>query len=209
MSSIERGSEQDKPWVPNWKKWAAFIDARLPDAVALSCNIEPDIVRAFGDSLLGQRVDPLDVDSIRAMDAASYVARVLPEELQSEFIRRLEIAINHVEAKRLVTAFGSIEGSLRLSDFAQWARGVGMALPPEFPAPARPKKPDPLNTKERTTLLVVIGALARKAGIDVEKPTTAAKAIVNALQEMGVQIGQRTVEECLKEIPDALDRKGY
>lgn len=65
-----------------------------------------------------------------------------------------------------------------------------------------------LGERERATLLTIIAALAEKAGIDVSKPSRAALAIEALTIEKGARVAARTVEEHLKHIPDALERKG-
>lgn len=65
-----------------------------------------------------------------------------------------------------------------------------------------------LATRERTTLLTVIALLAGEAKVDWRKPTKAAELILTLADTAGVSLGQRTVEEHLKKIPDALERSG-
>lgn len=65
-----------------------------------------------------------------------------------------------------------------------------------------------LSTKERTTLYTIIGLLAKEAKIDYSQPSAAAAVIKAAADLAGIDIGQRTIEEHLKKIPDALERRG-
>lgn len=65
-----------------------------------------------------------------------------------------------------------------------------------------------VTTKERTTLLTIVALLAKEAKIDLTRPSKAAATIVEIAQIEGYQIGQRTIEEHLKKIPDALQRRG-
>lgn len=64
-----------------------------------------------------------------------------------------------------------------------------------------------LGRRERATLLTIIAALAKAAKIDIEKPSKAASTIENLTTEMGARVAARTVEEHLKNIPDALERR--
>ncbi len=66
----------------------------------------------------------------------------------------------------------------------------------------------PVTTKERTTLLTLIGLLAEEAKIDYSRPSKAASTIASLAEIKGVQIAQRTIEEYLKKIPDALEKRG-
>jgi hypothetical protein len=66
----------------------------------------------------------------------------------------------------------------------------------------------PVEARERTTLLVIIAALARKAGLDVFKSWRASQDIEALTSELGARISARTVSDYLKRIPDALERRG-
>jgi len=65
----------------------------------------------------------------------------------------------------------------------------------------------PVARRERTTLLLIIAALAKLARIDVAKPTSAAVAIESETVRMGTRVAARTIEEHLKRIPEAIDNK--
>ena len=65
----------------------------------------------------------------------------------------------------------------------------------------------PIGQRERTTLLVIIAALAKLARIDVSKPSSAASAIESQTAEMGVRIAARTIENHLNRIAEALDSR--
>lgn len=64
-----------------------------------------------------------------------------------------------------------------------------------------------VGTRERSTLLTVIAALAKKSGIDVLKPSTAGEAIEALTTELGARVSARTIEDHLKRIPDAVERR--
>ena len=66
----------------------------------------------------------------------------------------------------------------------------------------------PLDSRERTTLLVIMAALARGAGIDLAQPSKAAMQIEALTTELEARVAGRTIEEHLKRIPDALERRG-
>jgi hypothetical protein len=66
----------------------------------------------------------------------------------------------------------------------------------------------PLGQRERANLLAIIAALAEHAGIDVSKPSKAGLTIENLTIAKGARVAGRTVEDYLKRIPDALERKG-
>ena len=62
----------------------------------------------------------------------------------------------------------------------------------------------PLELRERTTLLVIIAALAKMAEIDLKKPSKAAAAIESETALMGARVSERTVLNHLNRIPTAL-----
>lgn len=66
----------------------------------------------------------------------------------------------------------------------------------------------PLGTRERTTLLVVIAGLAEAAGIDLSKPSKAGEMIETLTMEVGARVSARTIEDLVKRIPDAIERRG-
>jgi hypothetical protein len=75
---------------------------------------------------------------------------------------------------------------------------------------ARLSEPDqtaekPLKQRERTTLLVIIAALAELPKIDVSKPSKAAAAIESQTMLMGARVSARRIEDHLKRIPAALE----
>jgi hypothetical protein len=65
----------------------------------------------------------------------------------------------------------------------------------------------PVARRERTTLLVIMAALAKLARIDVTKPSSAAVAVEGETIRMGARVAARTIEEHLRRIPEALDNK--
>jgi hypothetical protein len=62
----------------------------------------------------------------------------------------------------------------------------------------------PLLSRERTTLLVIIAALAEMAKIDVTKPSKAAVNIENQTELLGARVAARTIENHLKCSREAL-----
>ena len=62
----------------------------------------------------------------------------------------------------------------------------------------------PLSTKERNTLLAIIAVLCKEAKLDYTMASKTADLIVNTAAGMGVSIGETTIRDYLKKIPDAL-----
>ena len=76
-------------------------------------------------------------------------------------------------------------------------------------APTSASLDRPLRERERATLLTVIAALAKTAGIDVSQPSKASGQIeALTIEVLRIRIPARTVENHLKAIPDALERRG-
>lgn len=69
---------------------------------------------------------------------------------------------------------------------------------------AQVKETDPLDTRERNSLLSIIAALCKEAKIPYDKPAKAAGMIQSTAATMGVSIGETTIEGHLKKIPDAM-----
>jgi hypothetical protein len=65
----------------------------------------------------------------------------------------------------------------------------------------------PIERRERTSLLVIIAALAKMAKIDVKKPSAAAIAIETQTELMGTRVAARTIENHLNRIPEALESR--
>ncbi|MCB4788220.1 hypothetical protein LGR64_18275 [Delftia sp. Lp-1] len=64
-----------------------------------------------------------------------------------------------------------------------------------------------IGTRERTTLLTIIAALAEEAKISLMTPSKSAEIIAGMTDRMGSPVAKRTIEEHLKKVPDALERK--
>jgi hypothetical protein len=72
----------------------------------------------------------------------------------------------------------------------------------DFPADERE-----LSTRERNTLLALIGVLCEEAKIDYRKPSAAANAILSRCAASGVKLGETTIEEKLKLVPAAMEAR--
>ena len=81
------------------------------------------------------------------------------------------------------------------------------ALIQQMPPKSADALDKPLGEKERTTLLVIIGALAEKAKIDVSHPTTAAKTIMRSVELLGAKLSRQAIERKLKLVPDAVEKQ--
>ena len=65
----------------------------------------------------------------------------------------------------------------------------------------------PLETRERNTLLTIIAALCKEAKIPYDKPAKAAGLIQGIAATMDISIGETTIENHLKRVPNAIAGK--
>ncbi|QIL78590.1 hypothetical protein G7047_00635 [Diaphorobacter sp. HDW4A] len=65
----------------------------------------------------------------------------------------------------------------------------------------------PLSTRERNTLLSIIAVLSKEAKIDYSRPAKAASLIKDLTIQLGLNVGESTIEGHLKRIPDALEAR--
>lgn len=61
-----------------------------------------------------------------------------------------------------------------------------------------------LGARERSTLLTIIGALAKEAKVDISKPSKAATFIEGLTNELGAPVSKRSIEEHLKTVSAAV-----
>lgn len=66
------------------------------------------------------------------------------------------------------------------------------------------EKNKPLDPRERSTLLIIIAALAKEAKINIDSPGKAALSIEGLTDSMGAHTSKRAIEDHLKNIPYAL-----
>lgn len=64
----------------------------------------------------------------------------------------------------------------------------------------------PLTTRKRRTLLTIVAALCKEAGIDPQA-RGATKRVEIAVSELGAKIGPDTIKQILDEIPDAVESR--
>lgn len=68
------------------------------------------------------------------------------------------------------------------------------------------KSEKPLSRRSRNTLLTIINSLCEYSDIDIKGRGTAAQ-IARMTEEMGTPVGQQTILDLLKEIPDAVETR--
>jgi hypothetical protein len=93
---------------------------------------------------------------------------------------------------------GQREAFFFLTDPEHWPNAIGKA-------PAVTDKP--LDTRERTTLLTIIGALAGVANLDLSQHNKAGDTVAAMLAVEGVKLSGRTIGEHLKAVREAMDSR--
>ena len=116
------------------------------------------------------------------------------------------------------TAFSPLPDSVLLGVRRQALDAVvaSLASPSLDPEEQQPSKPGdttdpldkPLGERERATLLTIIDALAREIGIDISMPSKAGSIIEALTDKLGARVSARTIENHLKRIQDARERRG-
>ena len=185
------------PWaVPpvDWDKWGKLGIVRIWQAAALSCNVPPESI-SFQDTKGNL------YSAIR--NVPLYVSELID-------LAKSAIASGKLRAK-------SLDGStvenceVDLIEFSSWVCDIGKKLPPEFPRSAQttiePVPETSLGERERTTLLILIAALAKEARIDVTKVSKAVGLIEDLTHQLGTRVAARTIEDHLKRIPKAINKK--
>jgi hypothetical protein len=80
-------------------------------------------------------------------------------------------------------------------------------LPEVAESPEKFESEQSIGTKERNTLLAMIGVLCKDQKIDLSKPAAAAAMLKSMSDRQGVRIGETTWENKLKLVSDALAAK--
>lgn len=100
-----------------------------------------------------------------------------------------------------------------LKTFAENHRAARPSVSSQKDSPTRPEasakeRKRLLDRRERTSLLVIIAALAEHcSGVDVNNPASAADRIGPWTEMLGGPLDKRTIQNYLAEIPDALERQ--
>lgn len=178
---------------PNWEAWKSVTDTRLWCAVALACDLDPSNFQLFDAPELNRRFTH-------------------PTKSFEALLERAKINTGPGGMLKLRSEDTIEESEVSLSNFRKWAKSIGVNLPHGFPGKLAAKEPHleeekPLGERERATLLTLIAALAHEAGIDIAKPSKAAGLIEGLTLRIEKRIAARTIEEHLKRIPAALEKR--
>jgi hypothetical protein len=114
----------------------------------------------------------------------------------------------HSPARSLPTDSVLVVCTSALRDFEASLSKEASFSESEMPGKRAKRIDDSVHTKERRTLLVIIGILAKMLGHDISKPSKTASVIENEAHRMGVNISSRAIQDHLKLVPEALGSRG-
>lgn len=144
--------------------------------------------------------------SISTLLIFPFIALVL--EMSMGIWRYLFRLANYIQTLRDFSVPNIEHLRLRLADLTPSPTPGSIDFDPPIPAATVPRPLDqeskPLGTKERNTLLAIIGVLCKEAHLDHTKPSKTAALIQSAADQMGIALGETTIEGHLKKVPDAL-----
>lgn len=194
-------SEMQDPFAllrPDWTKWGTEEKGRLWQAAALACNYDP-INFKF-----------LDFPELSNLKGA----------YPQDFVELLTLARNNLGGSLKAVSINKSwlqESEVLFSTFGSWLMSIGYEAPGGFPwkhngensitGNASITEDSPLKERERTTLLTLIAALCDHARLDITKPSKAAGAIEDLTVRIGARVSARAIEEHLKRIPVALQKR--
>ncbi|WIT10759.1 hypothetical protein PFX98_17825 [Paucibacter sediminis] len=64
-----------------------------------------------------------------------------------------------------------------------------------------------LRTRERNTLVALIGVLCKEQGINCQRPAAAAATLKSMTAAHGLSIGESTIESVMKKVPEAIEAR--
>lgn len=181
---------------PDWPKWLEVKSVKLWQAVALACNYDPSNFKFFDDKTFnGEILCPFS-------------------RRPSDFSELLKMAKSNLGGKLKVLTINKTaleESEVSFPAFFSWLKATGYELPTELLGSVNNKaipliEETPLKERERTTLLTLIAALAKEAGIDITKPSKAAGLIEDLTLQIDRRVSARAIENHLKKIPAALEK---
>lgn len=210
-----------KPYADaDFKYWGKMPLWTLEEAVALSLGKDPGVV---------------NWSSVNGSDGGYILASLQKSPFRAEYGRRRELAGRAAAAYELsdpVKPEAFLTWSLKMFDslpagLIEQVRAMGKRvgdlnastkriaeLEAELAAfrnatPAAPAEDadKPLDRRERTTLLTIIGALAAEAGIDLTRHNKAGEALAAKLDEMNVKLNGRTIGDHLRAVREAMDSR--
>lgn len=185
--------ENEKLWglkKPDWGYWEEFGEVQLWQAASLACDVDPRALVLDG------------VPIIRFIHG-------FPQAV-SELLGLAKANIGAGGKLKVPKSNEPLEArKVSLVNFGQWAVSVGIDLPPEFPGKPEAKtvvEETALGERERTTLLVIIAALAKELRLDISQPSKTAISIEALIGKMGASVSARAIENHLNRASMAVEK---
>ncbi len=107
-------------------------------------------------------------------------------------------SVRQADVRQWLNAINHNSAFFFLTDPGHWPNAIGKAA-------AVTNKP--LDARERTTLLTIIGALAAAANLDLSQHNKAGDTVAAMLDAQGVKLSGRTIGEHLKAVREAMDSR--
>lgn len=182
------------------KIWAAIQDGELPYGRDGKTVVPGETVRK-------------DRITVKHTDLRTWIQKTYPDQkpkfLFDEIERSTHSAINADTFRALQADRDALKA--RIAKAEEWAKAMiaekNDLQDQNTSLAAQVKDIDPLDPRERNTLLIIIAALAREAKINIDLPGKAAIFIEGLTDSMGTHASKRAIEEHLKTIPDALETR--
>lgn len=183
------------------KIWAAIQDRELP------YGRDGKTVEA-GDKVREDRI------TIKHTDLRTWMLKTYPDQkpkyLFDEIERGTHSAINADTFRALQADRDALRA--RIANAEDWAKTM-ISEKKELQAQnsflnAQIKNLDPLETRERHTLLTIIAALVtRGLKLPINEPGKTARYIEGLTDELGAHVSKRAIEDHLKKIPNGLESR--
>ena len=191
--------------------WDFQEEFELSEVAALIAGVEPKHEK----NMVGETSGIPAPISRRVLGAAAaaYMCQKEQKPIPADCLQSSMFEIFHKEKGVLATiadmAFGGNDVVVQRGEVTRWLDAIGLQSKYVFEREAKVQSPDelvnlPISTRERNTLLTIIAVLCKEAKIDYTKPAKAAGMIQSTAATMAVSIGETTIENHLKKIPNAL-----
>ncbi len=122
-----------------------------------------------------------------------------PESKIPDLLKKIEIHKNYLEKFLIISQESSEANDKNINDVSDFS-GISPLVNYE--------SREEIYTKGKYTHLAVIGALIKQCELDINAPKIANKIAFIVNQKIGWPIHEKTITSILKQIPDAIERKG-
>lgn len=150
-------------------------------------------------------MNALDENRASVMDCLMYLSQAAEQGELRYYNKKLlkEVAIESTQEMAKIFAY-----QLTMQNLMDFAKSRNRRLETrtgELVVDGSPAKS--LATAERNSLLVIIAVLCKEAKLDYSKAAKTAGLIQSMADDMSIRIGETTIENHLKKIPEALESR--